>query len=64
MRTSHFIDRQDDAYPLTDAREVREARRIMADADCLDEAEAYGTWESYAAERDRELWGDAPFEES
>lgn len=57
-----------DASPLTDRAEVQEARRILSAAPGFDpgwvrEVEAYDSAEELGAARDRELWGDAPFEE-
>ena len=66
MRATSFLgpDRPEQEYPLTDAAEVRECRRIL-DQLTVEEIESYGasSAEELGALRDRELWGDAPFDE-
>ena len=71
MRATSFLgpDRPEQEYPLTDAAEVREARDLLGEfirqcaEDCINGPEQYDSHEEYMAARDRELWGDAPFEE-
>lgn len=62
-------DREENRFLLTDAEDVRDARRVLfttapgADPDWLSEVEAFDSAADLAAARELEEWGYNPFQE-